>query len=400
MKFTDASIRNLRPRESRYIEWKDNGGGLGVRVSPKGRKTFVYMYRFDGKPRMMTLGTYPRTSVAQANKLHGDAAAALEEGKDPGAEKIEQRKAERDAESVEALIELYIDKYAKIKKKSWKEDERILNREVKPEWGKKKAKNIHRRDVIKLLDEIADRGAPIQANRTLAVIRKMYNFAIKRGIMESSPCVQIDPPGKEKAKDRYLTADEIKNFWNKLPATDMPETAKLAVKMILVTGQRPGEVTGMRKDEIDGDWWDIPAERTKNGLPHRVFLSDLAQEIIEQAEEYNDGKEHVFPSPRKGEGYDKDGLPQFVRRNLSTLEVDPFTPHDLRRTAATYLHEMGFPTHLVSKLLNHKDKGVTGLHYNRYEYANEKQQALEAWDRRLTAILKGIQSNIVSMVKA
>lgn len=412
MKFTDAQIRHLAPKDTRYIEWEDNGKGLGIRVSPKGKKTWIFMYRFEGKARMATLGNYPATSVAKAHAAHGAALVALDEGRDPGAEKVAAKAAHREAETVSTLIDEYIEKHAKLHKRTWKEDKRMLDTDVRPLWGERKAKDITRRDVIRLLDGIAGRGAGVAANRTLAVVRKMFNFAIGRDIVEMNPCFQVKPPAKEQAKDRYLSADEIRTFCRKLPITDTPETGALALFMILVTAQRPGEVLGMRWNEIQDkdEWWEIPAERTKNKLIHRVYLSMPAREVLkhlrDQLPEPKDDKEReaqrtalVFPSPRAGAQYGSSIFSKFIRRNLKFYEIPEFTPHDLRRTASTHMHEMGFTTHIVGKVLNHKERGVTGLHYNRYEYAKEKQQALEAWARRLDGLINGKRDNVVTLVK-
>lgn len=406
MRFNDAKIRSLKPKGNRYIEWE--GGGFGVRVSPEGRKTFIYMYRFEGKPRMMSLGVYPTTSLALAHKAHADAVVKLtEHGLDPGTEKTEARKISREAPTVADLVDDFIEKYAKPRKKSWKSDERTLKREVVSRWGKKKAKDVKRRDVIAMLDEIEARDSGIMANRVLAVTRKMFNWAIGKDIVETSPCVQVKAPAKESAKDRFLDAAEVKTFWDNLSGADMFDTAKLALRLILVTGQRPGEVTGMQDDELDGDWWEIPASRAKNGLPHRVYLSALAKSVIEEAKTLRGQSDKdriknspfVFVSPRKAQGYDPSSLPHFVRDNLEALELEAFTPHDLRRTAATHMHEIGISSEIVSKVLNHKDKGVTAVHYNRYQYDREKQQALETWARKLDGIINGTRDNVVSMVK-
>lgn len=413
MKFTDAQIRHLSPKPIRYIEWEDNGKGLGLRVSPKGKKTWIFMYRHEGKARMATLGRYPTMTVAKAHAAHGAALEALEQGRDPGAEKVAAKIAHREAETVGTLIDEYIEKYAKLRKRTWKEDKRMLDTDVRPIWGERKAKDITRRDVIKLLDGIAARGAGISANRTLAVVRKMYNFAIGRDIVEMNPCFQVKAPAKEHAKDRYLSADEIATFCRKLPITDTPETGVLALFMILVTGQRPGEVLGMRWNEVQDkdEWWEIPGERTKNSLIHRVYLSQPAREVLkhlrDQLPKPTDDKEReaqktalVFPSPRAGAQYGSSIFSKFIRRNLKFYEIPEFTPHDLRRTAATHMHEMGFTTHIVGKVLNHKERGVTGQHYNRYEYAKEKQQALEAWAQRLQGLINDKKAIVIAFNKA
>ena len=199
MRFTDRGLQALKPKAKRYVAWKDNGDGLGVRVSPQGRKTFVYMFRFDSKPRMLTLGVYgkgkDRLTLAQAQKAHGDALERLENGIDPGAEAVTERQADRTAPTVGDLCAEYMERHAKAKKRSWEKDARILGHDVLPLWGRKKAIDIRRRDVLALVEGIADRGAPIQANRTLACVRKMFSFAMERDIIDASPCAGVKAPG-------------------------------------------------------------------------------------------------------------------------------------------------------------------------------------------------------------
>jgi integrase len=284
MKFTDRSIRSLTTSEKRYIEWKDGGGGLGIRVMPSGRKTFIFMYRVDGRPRMMTLGVYPKTTLADAHQDHANALKLLEKGTDPGEKRVEANEASRNAETVSELVTEYMEKWAKPRKRSWKQDKGILDKDVLPKWKRRKARDITRRDVITLLDSIVDRGAPITANKTLAVIRKMFNFAISRDIIETSPCAAILAPSKVSQRDRILTGEEIKDFWEKLSTTKMADTTKLALKLQLVTAQRRGEVATIAWDDLDleSGWWTIPTERSKNKLPHRVPLSEQAIQILDE----------------------------------------------------------------------------------------------------------------------
>ena len=163
-RFTDKSIAALRSKPERYEKWE--GGGFGIRVSPHGVKSWIWLYRFQGMPRRMTLGTYPDLSLSKAHIKLEHARELLKSGVDPGAAEVEQHRAERAAETVGELIDSYIEKWAKPRKRSASEDERILEKDVRPAWGRRKAKDIVRRDVIALLDKIAeDRNAPIQAEQ-------------------------------------------------------------------------------------------------------------------------------------------------------------------------------------------------------------------------------------------
>ena len=204
----------------------------------------------------------------------------------------------------------YIERHAKRFKRSWEKDERILNHDVVPAWGKRKAADISKTDVVRLLEKIVvDRNAPGMANNTFQVIRKMFNFAVERDILKYSPCIGVKMPAPKNARDRVLSEAEIKTFWHKLDGAAMFPESKNALKLILVTAQRPGEVIGMHTNEIDGEWWTIPAERAKNKKAHRVYLTGPAREIIKQSIDYTKlireipaGQEYsgyIFPSPKR-----------------------------------------------------------------------------------------------------
>jgi integrase len=401
MKFTDRSIRALTTSEKRYIEWKDGGGGLGLRVTPNGRKTFIYMYRFDGRPRMMTLGVYPKTTLADAHQDHASALKLLERGKDPGEKKVEANREARQALTVSQLADEYIEKWAKPRKRSWKEDKRILDKDVLPAWKHRKAKDVTRRDVIILLDSIVDRGAPIAANKTLAVVRKMYNFAIGRDIVETTPCAAVSAPSKTNQRDRVLSTEEIKAFWNNLEKADMSKEVRLALKLQLLTSQRRGEIATISWNDVDleSGWWTIPAERSKNKLPHRVPLSPMAIEIVEELKELNKKSDWLFPSPHgKKKPITADSITKALSRNIEKLKTEHFSPHDLRRSAATKMTSMGISRLVVSKILNHVESGITAV-YDRHSYDQEKRYALDAWGRQLDTIIKGKKEEKVIELK-
>lgn len=380
---------------------------MGVRVTPKGTKSWVMVYRFQGKARRLTIGKYPQMTVALAHKEFGKALDKLDKGIDPGAVRVGENIEDRKAPTVEALIKEYLDKWAKPRKRSWEKDESLLDNDVKPVWGKRKAKDITRRDVITLLDKIVERGAPIQANRTLAVIRKMFNFAISRDIVDTSPCVAIKAPAPENRRDRVLSKAEIKTVWNVLDKAleeadiepdneesklSMALGTSLALKFQLITAQRKGEVAAAEWSEIDlvSGWWTIPAEKSKNKLPHRVPLSPLAIEILTLAKEEAGDSIWVFPSPRDGgkKRIADTAIDRAVRNNRKLFGIADFTPHDLRRTAASHMTGVGISRLVVAKILNHVESGITAV-YDRHSYDPEKKRALDAWGRVLDEIING-----------
>jgi integrase len=407
MKFTQRGIESLKPEIKRYIKWNENGNGLGVRVTPNGKKTFIFMYRLDGKSKMLTIGQFPKIGLADAGVAHAKAVEMLHRGKDPAQIKQDKKRSDKEAETISALIEEYMERWAKPRKRTWKQDERTLKKEVELKWGNRKAKDITRRDVIILLDGIVDRGSPIQANRTLACIRKMFNFAVSRDIVVTSPCSAVKAPAPEKQKDRVLSESEIKSFWHGLhhPDAIISEEVVIALKLLFVTAQRAGEVTNAQWKEFDFEsgWWVIPMP--KNELSHRVPLSPKAINLLEHLHKMTGSSRWLFPSKKNDEITDKPigdtVLCKAVARNfnpdIDVFKIEKFTPHDLRRTAASHMTAMGIQRLTVSKILNQVESGVTAV-YDRYSYDNEKKNALNAWSNKLEGLVGGKeQSNIITL---
>ncbi len=402
MRFTDKGIAALKPKAERYEIWEDGKTGLGVRVSTRGRKSWIYMYRFGGRARRMTLGAYPPLTLANARVLQAKAKESKEEGEDPGVAHIAKRRAERQAHTVADLVEEYLEKHARPNKRSAADDERALKKEVVPVWGHRKAKDITRRDIITLLDGVVDRGSPVMANRLLAMVRRMFGFAVERDILGATPCVYIKAPTKETPRDRVLSSTEIAAFWHGLEKASMLPLTRLALKLMLVTAQRRDEVVSAAWSEftLSEGIWEIPATRSKNKNAHRVPLSPLARDLLNQVQELGRGSLWLFPSSRIDGLMVSRAVTRAMRVNLPRIGVDNATPHDLRRTAASHMTEMGIPRLVVSKVLGHSDGSITAI-YDRFEYWPQKKQALDAWSARLEEIISGkaAASNVVSLAR-
>jgi integrase len=395
-KLTDRFIISILPPQSgSRIHWDDTLKGFGVRVSASGAKTFIVSYRtLSGRRRSMSLGSCSVLTAARARRRAREILAEAALGGDPAAER-ERLKQEP---TFEHLANEYIDRHASAKR-SLAEDIRIIRKDLVEALGPLRISEISRRDVIVLVNAVMDRGAPIMANRTLALLRKMFNFGIEQALTESNPCSRIRRPGKERQRDRVLSEVEITTFWHNLPRTRISEMVQDILKLILITAQRPGEVAGAAWMEFDHaatqstspmepdsgiSLWTIPAERSKNGLAHRVPLSRHAIRII--ASRPNDGR-YLFPSPKDSTKHIRvSSLSHAVRNNVDMLGVDPFTPHDLRRTAASQMAGMGISRLVIARILNHAESGVTAI-YDRHSYDNEKREALEAWAERIGEII-------------
>lgn len=384
-------------------------------------KSFVWLYHFDGRPRRLTFGTYPRLSLAGAGVKLAEAKDLLAKGIDPGSRAVAEREAERHAETIEELVASYLDRYARVRKRSASEDERMLRKDVLPRWASRKAKDITRRDIVKLLNEIVDRGAPIAANRTLTILRRMFNFAVGQAIIDVSPCDKVEAPSAENRRDRVLTEEEIRLLWHALETAPMEPNVRRILRLMLVTGQRRGEVMGIPAHEIDYEkrLWTLPADRSKNGREHLIPLSALAIDILTEVAPNVAG--HLFPSsltarPYKGQSIDHATQHLFDLRRISKARKRPlkapaapplaglmerFTPHDLRRTAATRMRELGISRGDVKMVLNHVETDVTAR-YDRYDGLAEKRRALDLWAKRLMQIIgdEAPAENVVELARA
>ncbi len=340
----------------------------------------------------MNIGSAAFMDLADARKRAREILGEVAGGHDPANE----RQADREAGTFAELAHEYIERHAKKLKRSWREDYRILyGSPHKKKTGKRphlgivnrlgpmRVKEITRRDVRAILDETADR-APIMANRTLAVVRKMFNFAIEHDWLESNPCHLIKRLAPERQRDRVLSEDEIRKFWKALD-NEQPIIAAL-FRLRLLTAQRGGEVHGARWDEMEltTGWWTIPAARSKNSLAHRVPLSAQALKVLKDLKAQPEDSPWVFPSTRKA-GPHIAHAQKAIERIVQRSKVE-FRGHDLRRTAASLMVGAGVPRLVVSKILNHVETGVTAV-YDRHSYDLEKRAALDFWGKRVEAII-------------
>jgi integrase len=398
MAITDLQIKKLKSRAEKY-EVTD-GQGLIIRIKPSGNKSFFYRYMFNGTPRIMKLGDYPGVSLAEARKRHADAMIDLQKGIDPGKKAKEQKSKLKLAPTFKDLLDEFW-KLELSKSPTAKERKRLVEKDVLPAWKKIKVSEIRRRDAVLLLDKVRER-APITANRLQGVLIRMFNFATERDILDFSPLAGMRR-GKENSRSRVLTDEEIKLLWNSLDLErteiDIYRLSKLALKTILLTGQRPGEVAKMRWEQIDGEFWIIQAEDRKNNETNRIPILPMVADIIETAKIYSSDSEFVFRSSHnKKLPVTVGALANAIRRHRSEIGVDEnFTPHDLRRTLRTQLAELGITDIVVERVLGHKLPGVLGI-YNRYSYDVEKRQALARWEQRLCEIL-GLSESVSNVIQ-
>jgi integrase len=264
----------------------------------------------------------------------------------------------------------------------------MFRREIMAKWGSRDIQSISKRDVIEVLDAIVDRGSPVTANRLRAHLNTLFNWAKGRDIIQATPLDGIKPPAPEKARDRVLTPYEIRLFWQATAGMEYP--FRPLYRVLVLTGQRLREVAEMTWQEVDGDTWTLPGSRSKNGDEHVVPLSPEVVAILEALPRIGrfifttTGKSPVSGFTRAKERVDRlmiETANRTLTASADPVAIPPFTIHDLRRTAATGMAGLRFPPHVVEAVLNHRSgtrRGVAGV-YNRFNYAEEKRAAIEAW---------------------
>jgi integrase len=378
LKLTDRGVAGLQPTPGKRTEYFDSlVPGLALRVTEKGAKSWTVLYRHRGRLRRLTLGSVAVLSLADARDRARDALSDARGGADPASEKQQAKQ----AETIGELVDEFVEKYARPRKRSWREDRRILHSEVLPAWKHRAIADIKRRDVRALVDGIAERGAPVMANRVLSCARKMFSFAVDRELIEHNPASRMARPGGvEHSRDRVLSEAEQRQLWAALG--DLSPQMGSFFKLRLVTAQRGAEVASMRWQDVDleGGWWTIPAAVSKNKLAHRVPLCSLALEIVK-------GLKPLDREPEPAEYVLTGARGRRQRSEVSAaFTISDFRGHDLRRTAASMMAAGGIPRLTIGKVLNHADRGVTAV-YDRHGYDTEKRRALAWWDARLIAIV-------------
>jgi integrase len=415
-KLTDLFVERAPVPLRGRTEYFDAGfPGLSLRVTDNGRKSWSLFYRFHGRLRRFTIGHYPAIKPAQARREATTALERVRQGIDPAVEKKERRDNPLPAtETFESLAQDYLERHVRknCAPASYREAKRDLEWNVLPAWRGRPIANITRRDAIGLIDGLVERGVEIQANRTLARLRALFNWAIEKDRILASPIAHMKPPTKERARDRALSDDEIRLFW--LACDEIGWPFGHIFKLLLLTGQRRNEVGGMRWTELDVDkrTWTLPRSRAKSDRGHEVHLSESAIDLLRSLARVTSGVgklDFVFSvtgtTAVSGFGNAKRRL-DAVMLAAKHHEIGPkaegipnWTLHDLRRTAATGMAKLNIPPHVVDKVLNHVSGTIRGVAavYNRFEYLDERRAALEAWGQYVVGLAKPPPANVIKI---
>jgi integrase len=404
-RLTQLAVEKLAPPPiGRVVYWDRHLPGFGVRVTANGAKSWIAMYRVNGKAIMETIGPLARyPKVEDARQRARDSMAVAGAGENPVASR-KAREQQTAVSTFRSVAERYVERYAKKQTKpaTWKELQRQLAVDVFPKWGERRISSITRQDVADLLDVIEHRGSPVQANRTLARLKTLFAWAMREEVIDRDPTAHVDKVVKERARDRVLTDAELGLFWS--ACDDLGWPFGPMGKLLLLTAQRRDEVAGMEWSELDlaNRLWLIPKERAKNDRANEVHLNDLAVEVIEALPRLGGAKGRYVFTTTGGthvSGYSK-GKAAIDRRMGEGVE--PWVFHDLRRTAATGMARLNVPPHVVDRLLNHVSGEIRGVAavYNRFQYLDERRAALEAWGRYIEALLGRQAQNVVSIASA
>jgi integrase len=380
-RLTELSVRKAKATGRATITWDTLQRGLALRVQPSGGKSWYYVYSRHGRPRWLRLGNADAIGLADARTKAAEAMLAVRRGSDPAADK----KAERGSGTFADLHARYLDQHAKRFNKSWKQADALIRRHVLPRWAKLEPAKITRSDVKAMMARIE---APIAANQTLAAVGAVFTWAVKEDLVNANPCKLVSR-NPTQSRERVLAASEVPQVW---AAFGEAGTEGAALRMILLTGQRPGEVAHMRREHLKDGWWEMPGEPiagiwpgTKNAKAHRVWIPKPAQELIAALGVGNGGVGYVFAGPLGGALH---ALDKAMRESVAGLALERATPHDLRRTHGSTITGLGFGRDAMNRIQNHREGGIADV-YDRHGYEAETRKIMEAVAARIMALAEG-----------
>lgn len=384
---TDAALQRLKKPPEGQVEYFDRGyPGLALRISYGGSRTFGYYYRYAGKLRRMTLGVYPSMTLANARDAWRKAREEVAAKRDPA----RARANETGATDFSGVFEEWL-RRDQSENRSLPRIKRFIEQDVLPAWGARQIGEIGRRDVLDVIDAVADRGAIVRARRLQAHLHRLFVWAVGRGIVESNPLANLPKRGSETARKRVLTNDELTQVWRAAETVGGPFGS--ALHLLILTGARRAEIGKLRWSEIVDDAIHLPAERTKNSEPHIIPLSTAAKAVLNSVPRLS-GSDFVFSF---------DGKKPIAAWSRAKDRIDELAPlpawviHDIRRSVATGLQKLKVPLTVTEAVLGHVAGSRAGIVavYQKHDYLEEKLAALEAWGAHVTALVEGRAPGVV-----
>jgi integrase len=391
---TQRSIDALRPAEEAYRVPDQRCIGLAVRVAPSGIKTWDLAYRIrgSGKTKRLSLGRISDVGLDKARERANELTSAARTGRDLVVEEEERRAAAASRLTVEQLIELYVKRRVVGRLRTAKEIESRLKRALSPIM-ERHAEDIRRRDLRELFDQCVEQGIEREAERRRQTVGAMFRWALSQDIVEIDPTAGLKAYDPGTPRDRVLTAEEIGALWKWIESDALPRDPADILKLELLIGARCGEISGLCAEEIDRDeWiWTLPAARSKNKRPRVTPLVGVARQILERR--LSIASSGPLFTAATGAVLTAAHVGHYLLARCDKLPIKKFTTHDLRRTVATQLTEMGVALDLVAAVIGHEAGGretrTLVRHYVRTDLLDRKRSSLEAWQRRLSEIIEG-----------
>ncbi len=381
---TDRIVADARPPATGRIElWDAELPGFGLRVSAAGRRSWQVMYRIDGRKRRLTLGSFPALPLALARDSARATLKEVAKGKDPAAERASMRGGEL---TFARFAAAYLERYAKRSKRTWQADQRMIEADLVPAWGRRAVAGIGRRDVIEIVETVGARGHPYAANRRLSLLRTMFAWGVEVDLVRATPVVGVAPPGREARRQRVLDDDEVAQLWLAWDKMAWPFGAFF--KLLLLTAQRRNQVASLRLTDVafSTQVWTVPHPSGQAGQGHEIPLSSHALEIVTSVPRVA-ASPYVFPARGRPAGH-VSGFSKAASRATGLSGVAGWRCDDLRRSAAAGMMALGKPAPVVRNILDRAARSTVGgveVGDRRSDF-EEMREALEAWGERVRAI--------------
>jgi integrase len=390
-RLTERFVRTVKPTTRATPYWDTFVPGVVLMVQPTGFKSFKFFYSFRCRARWIDLGPI---DLDNARKLAAQLRLEVVMGKDP----LGERRAERGACTFGELYQRYLEEHAKVKNKSWRQADYLMTKNLLPHWADLDAKLITRADVRTAMGRIASASS---ADQALAAASAVFSWAVRQELVTLNPCQNIDKRTVAESRDRVLSDTEVKLFWDALDTVGLVRSS--ALKVLLLTGQRPGEVANMRKEHITDNVWTLPGKPdtdagwpgTKNGVTHSVWLPEPVRAIIAELIDDDSPTGLVFTAENGSPVY---GLSRAMIMISKKIGGKPVRPHDLRRTHGSTITKLGFGRDAMNRIQNHKEGGIATV-YDRHQYFAENRTIMERVASHLMELAEGRVTDTVVALK-
>lgn len=413
LKRNHRTVSAAQPIDGKRTQYRIEGvAGLVLDVRPNGKRTWFVRYQPGGRKgrtfRWYKIGDATSIGLADASDRAKKVVAAVEdEHRDPYVERLEKV---REGQTFAELFEDWYARHAEPKLARAETDRIVYRCHIEADFARTRVADLKRIEIGRFRDKVAKDASPLTSNSVIELIGRVLNWAVDEGMIEVNPAARLRKVGVKRPRERVLTESGIPKFWAALAAMDgmtgehmalgqkgrmLSPSTRSILRLLLLTGQRRGEVVGAMKSELElagkEAVWTIPGERTKNKLLHRLPLCPMAKAEFAKAVKASPANSpFVFPSEDDpGSPITAEAITRAMARLVSEIEVPRVSPHDLRRTVGTEMARLGLPVHVRSLVLNHSpiSRGITDAVYNRYAYDREKREALAAWEAQLTQLI-------------